>query len=61
MNEYTINHQHIKGYTIQSFKEKDGRYGAEVVDIPGIMVYGDTENSAIDKALSLAKKVMSEI
>ncbi|HQI76524.1 MAG TPA: hypothetical protein PK384_08450 [Candidatus Latescibacteria bacterium] len=40
---------------IELEREEDGRWIAEIPDIPGVMVYGATRNEAISKAKVLAK------
>lgn len=35
-------------FHIETELEADGRYIAEVVELPGVMAYGDTETRAID-------------
>ena len=46
-------------FTIEVEQEVDGRWIAEVVDIPGVMVYGETPEMAIAKAKVLALRVLS--
>ena len=40
--------------------EKDGRYLAEVPDIPGAMAYGSTRDEAIARVESLVLRVLAE-
>lgn len=40
--------------------EKDGRWIAEVPDLPGVMVYGDTQGEAVSKAEALALRVIAD-
>jgi len=40
--------------------EKDGRWIAEVPDLPGVMVYGETRKQAIAKAEALALRVIAD-
>ena len=47
-------------YTIELELESDGRWIAEVVDIPGVMVYGNTKDEAFAKAQALALRVEAE-
>lgn len=49
-----------KRYTIETEQEVDGRGIADVIDIPGVMAYGATEEEAIANALALAKIVEAE-
>ena len=41
-------------------REDDGRFIAEVVDLPGALVYGDTEPEAIRRAAALAYRVIAD-
>ena len=36
--------------TIESEQEEDGRWLAEVLELPGVMVYGQTKQEALAKA-----------
>ncbi|MBC7554784.1 MAG: type II toxin-antitoxin system HicB family antitoxin [Taibaiella sp.] len=47
-------------YTIQLELETDGRWIAEVTDLPGVLVYGKTKEEAIAKAQALALRVEAE-
>ena len=41
-------------------KEKDGRWIAEIPDLPGVMMYGQTRKEAIAKVDALALRVMAD-
>ena len=41
-------------------REEDGRWLAEVPEIPGVLAYGDTANEAMAKAEVLALRVLAE-
>jgi predicted RNase H-like HicB family nuclease len=45
---------------IETEREEDGRWIAEIPELPGVMVYGDTRNRAISKAEALALRVMAD-
>ncbi len=45
---------------IEIEKENDGRWIAEVPDLPGVMIYGQTKEEAISKVEALALRVMAE-
>jgi predicted RNase H-like HicB family nuclease len=45
---------------IEIEREKDGRWIAEIPELPGVMVYGDSRNEAISKAEALALRVMAD-
>ena len=41
-------------------REDDGRYLVEVMDLPGVMAYGETEQEAVRLTASLALRVIAE-
>lgn len=45
---------------IEIEREEDGRWIAEVLDLPGVIVYGNTREEAIVKAQSLALRVIAD-
>jgi len=45
---------------IEIVREEDGRWIAEISELPGVMVYGATRNQAIAKAEALALRVMAD-
>ena len=45
---------------IEIEREEDGRWIAEIPELPGVMVYGDTRNQVISKAEALALRVMAD-
>jgi predicted RNase H-like HicB family nuclease len=45
---------------IEIAREEDGRWIAEIPELPGVMAYGDTCNQAISKAEALALRVMAD-
>lgn len=47
-------------YTIECEQEDDGRWLAEVLDLPGAMTYGATKDEAVGKAETLALRVIAE-
>ncbi len=47
-------------FTIEIEQEVDGRWIAEVPEIPGAMVYGSTTYEAIAKVQALTFRVMAE-
>jgi predicted RNase H-like HicB family nuclease len=45
---------------IEIEREEDGRWIAEIPELPGVMVYGDTRKQAIAKAEALALRVLAD-
>jgi predicted RNase H-like HicB family nuclease len=46
--------------TIEVEQETDGRWCAEVPDLPGVMSYGQTRQEAIDRAQALTLRVLAD-
>ena len=46
--------------TIESDQETDGRWLAEVPELPGVLAYGATRDDALAKAQVLALRVLAE-
>ena len=47
-------------FTIDHEQETDGRWLAEVPELPGVLAYGVTRNEAISNAQVLALRVLAE-
>ena len=47
-------------FTIEIEQEDDARWIAEVMEIPGAMVYGSTTEEAMAKVQALALRVLAE-
>lgn len=47
-------------YTIECEQEVDGRWLAEVVELPGVLAYGALREQAIIRAEALALRVIAE-
>ena len=45
---------------IEIDQEDDGRWIAEIPDLPGVMVYGETRHDAIGKVRILALRVIAD-
>lgn len=45
---------------IEIEREDDGRWMAEVPDLPGVMVYGYSREEAISKVKALALRVLAD-
>jgi len=48
-----------KQYTIETEREDDGRWIAEVIELPGVLAYGKTEKDAAAAAQALALRVLT--
>jgi predicted RNase H-like HicB family nuclease len=48
---------HLK---VEVERESDKRWIAEVTDLPGVMVYGQTRKQAVAKAQALALRVLAD-
>jgi len=46
--------------TVETEREVDGRWIAEVLEIPGVLTYGTTEAEAIALAQALALRVLAD-
>jgi len=47
-------------FTVNLEREDDGRWLAEVPDLPGVLVYGLTQDDAIAKVKALSFRVMAD-
>jgi predicted RNase H-like HicB family nuclease len=41
-------------------REEDGRWIAEVAELPGVLAYGETREAAIERAKALSLRVMAD-
>ncbi len=46
--------------TVEIEQEKDGRWIAEVTDLPGVLVYGQTSDEAVTQVQALALRVLAD-
>jgi predicted RNase H-like HicB family nuclease len=46
--------------SIETEREKKGRWIAEIPELPGVMVYGPTRRAAIEKVKALAFRVLAD-
>ncbi len=47
-------------YKVEVEQETDGRWIAEIADLPGVMVYGATADEACAKVQALALRVVAD-
>jgi predicted RNase H-like HicB family nuclease len=48
-------------YTVEYEQETDGRWLAEVLELPGVLTYGGTSEEAVAKAQALALCVLADL
>jgi predicted RNase H-like HicB family nuclease len=46
--------------TIETEQELDGRWIAEIPELPGVMVYGDSKEEAVTAVKALALRVVAD-
>lgn len=46
--------------TLEIEREDDGRFLAEVPDLPGVLAYGETQEVAVARAQALALRVLAD-
>jgi predicted RNase H-like HicB family nuclease len=47
-------------YRVETELEADGRWIAEIVDVPGVMAYAATEKEAVASAQALALRILAD-
>ena len=47
-------------YTIECEQEDDGRWLAELMELPGVLTYGATKDESLVRAETLALRVIAE-
>ncbi len=47
-------------FTIETEQEQDGRWIAEILEIPGALVYGTSQEEAIANVKALALRVLAD-
>ena len=47
-------------YKVETEQEADGRWIAEVPELPGVLVYGASRDEAVRKAQALSLRVLAE-
>jgi predicted RNase H-like HicB family nuclease len=46
--------------TLEIDREEDGRFIAEVPDLPGVLAYGESKEQAVARAQALALRVLAD-
>ncbi|HEY2995329.1 MAG TPA: type II toxin-antitoxin system HicB family antitoxin [Methylomirabilota bacterium] len=47
-------------FKVETEREDDGRWLAEVLELPGVLAYGENEGAALSKVQALALRVVAE-
>lgn len=47
-------------FKIEIEREEDGRWLAEVLELPGVLAYGPSQDAAVSKVQALALRVVAE-
>lgn len=47
-------------FTIEIEQQEDGRFLAEVINFPGVLVYGQTREEAVARVQALALRVLAD-
>ena len=47
-------------FKVETEQEDDGRWVAEVIELPGVLAYGETEQTALSRVQALALRVIAE-
>ena len=47
-------------FRVELERETDGRWIAEVVELPGVLAYGETQDDAIARVQALALRVVAD-
>ena len=47
-------------FAVEIEREDDGRWLADLVELPGVLAYGDTKQTALSRAQALALRVVAE-
>jgi predicted RNase H-like HicB family nuclease len=55
-----LRHHLLVTFTVETEQETDGRWIAEIAQIPGALAYGATRNEAIARVEALGLRVLAE-
>lgn len=50
----------MMAFTVECEREDDGRWLAEMVELPGVLAYGNSCDDAVTKAEALALRVLAD-
>jgi predicted RNase H-like HicB family nuclease len=48
------------GFRVELDRKDDGRWIADVIDVPGVLAYGATRDEALDNAVDLLLRVLHD-
>ena len=51
---------HVSMFIVDTEMEEDGRWIAEVAELPGVVAYGETREQAVRRAQALSLHVLAE-
>ncbi|CAN5600155.1 hypothetical protein BH18VER2_BH18VER2_09920 [soil metagenome] len=57
---FGLRHYSLMTFTVETEQESDGRWIAEIPQIPGAMAYGATRNEAVARVQALGLRVLAE-
>jgi predicted RNase H-like HicB family nuclease len=57
---YNEGEEQTMNFTVQTEREEDGRWLAEVSELPGVLVYAESKDEAVSKAKALALRVVAD-
>jgi predicted RNase H-like HicB family nuclease len=47
-------------FNVDVEREEDGRWLAEILELPGVLAYGETEGAAVSRVQALALRAIAE-
>ena len=50
----------VMTFTVEHEQEEDGRWLAEILELPGVLAYGDTPRQAVSRVQALALRVLAD-
>lgn len=53
-------HERLITFKVETEREEDGRWLAEVIELPGVLAYGETQEVAVSRVQALALRVIAE-
>jgi predicted RNase H-like HicB family nuclease len=47
-------------FRVETEQEEDGRWMAEIAELPGALTYGETQEEALEKVKALALRILAD-